>query len=437
MSALAESTEGESRDLRDHVLKRMFAQLPPEVGIANGTKRSLLRYFEENGDLVPNRVYPHSPAVLSALLAPEAEWVFVQGKQRVEIEKFEGNKNRYSLGFRERTSKPNARPVTSRLVPDPATQPKIYGVQHLFPLIAKMLRPEDATKEAAIVTLDLGLGVNPRSKPGEEDVMLSLSPALPAYVTLLAERLKELRQVTDRVRGRIFSTGSLNALLGKQKLHDVETVQMEQKKMIDAFLACFYPELDGMVDTAPITEQIPKLTRAQHRSLWRKVMSRVTDIAHTSIVKSGERYGASATQAIRYATYHCAPSTYGDGDGDGGMHISIGGYSEDPFMTIRGFSEPSDQLRVGIVVRSVLSRTPAYLRGPGEGFGAYPEISMKEFLNGTSDRVKALLEDPHSDRAAVSRDLVHLGRCLAGLGNEEKGVQKLQFFYQAGYNPGQ
>ena len=164
-------------------------------------------------------------------------------------------------------------------------------------------------------------------------------------------------------------------------------------------------------------------------------------LPENQLEKSAKKYGGSSSRiedAIRYAVYHTLPSTFRDGTADK-YQVTVGGYSEDPFMAIRGFNEPDAQCRVGVVVRGVLAKTPAYLHRPTQVYKSggkdvsVAEITMAEFLDPDDDRVNRFIDGHHSERSTFSRDLVHIGRSVAGIGHEREGIVKLRRFYQGLY----
>lgn len=402
-----ERVPGESRPFR-----KIFSQLPDRIGLVNGTKKSVEEYLEANPSITPpdrRHVYPESAAIVSALLAPRPERPVVR----------------------------NMRKVGDERVRDPATQPRVYGIQHLFPIIANLLRPESRPGDHETVHLQLGIGADSLLDP-KLPPHLNISPALPAYIILGLERLKELTNVTDRVRLRVFSTGSLIARLNRKDPEQIRVVQVAQKELIDAFIREFYPDLVPLVDTEDITAEIPRVGRATYTAVRDRVMSRLSPALMTTLEGSGKRYGCTKMEdTVRYAVNHCLPATFRDGAPELGekYQISVGGYSEDPFMAIRGFNDPNDpQCRLGIVARGVLARTPPYLNRPREGVLA--EVTMTEFLNESSERAKRFLEAPHSDRAPSSKDIIHVGRSIGGSTHEKEkeGIHRLQRFYQKLYN---
>lgn len=400
----------------DRPFRKIFSQLPDRVGLVNGTKRSVEEHLEANPSITPpdrRLVYPESAAIVSALLAPRPERPVVRNMKKVGDER----------------------------VRDSATQPRVYGIQHLFPIIADLLRPEGRAGDHETVHLQLGIGADSPLDPSLPP-HLNISPALPAYITLGLERLKALTTVTSRVRLRVFSTGSLIAKLNKKDPDQIIAMQGAQRELIEAFIREFYPDLASLVDTEDITAEIPRVGRAKYTAVRDRVMARLSPALITTLEESGKKYGCARIEdTIRYAVNHCLPATFRDGSEEK-YHISVGGWSEDPFMAIRGFNEPdSSQHRMGVVVRGVLARAPAYLNRSNPDSKIPPEITMSEILaQGTknSERVGRFLEAPHSDRSSYSRDLVHLGRVVGGNSHDDmiEGLHRLQSFYQTLYNQG-
>lgn len=418
----------ESNKTQGHekLLGRIFSQLPKDIGIVNGSKKSLPRYLALNPDLVPERVYPDTGKAISALMAPKSEWPVVRAFRKVP------------LG--------DPRDQKSQTIRDTRVQPRVYGIRSLFPLVANLLRPNHIAGEHQEVDINLGIGAD---RPADRDLPLhlNLSPALPGYVLLGLERLKELREITSRVRLRIFSTGSLIAVLNQLDPEEVFQTQVLQKEMIDAFIEEFYPELRAYVSTDEITAEIPTVGRREYIAARNKILPRLQPAILKSLEQSARKYNTThkprIEDAIRYAVYHSLPSTFHDGaigDNFGKFQVTVGGYSEDPFVAVRGFNESDDpQYRLGVVVRGVLAKTPPYLNRPQlttnrDGKSVkISEITMQEFLDPNNERVEQLIEDPHSDRSAFSKDIAHIGRCIGGVTREREGIESLRGFYQRLY----
>ncbi len=407
-------------------LDKLFSQLPKGLGVVNGSKKSVRDYLAGPGEkYLPERTYTGTREAISALLAPRLEWPSLSGTKKV------------------------IKDGRDTVVRNPSQQPRILGIQNLFPLVANMLRPDRIEGDHEMVTLNIGMGADIDPSHGDETLHLALSPALPGYALLGIARLEELLKVTNRVRLRLFSTGSLNAILNKKDPEKIKGTQDLQRELLEEFIHEFYPHLSDHITTTDITRDVPLLSRSKLKKLRSRVMASAEPSVHNSLVQSGMRYGATPEAAIKYATYHLAPGTFRDGtpgvDDVGKYEVTIGGYSEYPFMAIRGFNNQDDpQCRVGIVVRAPLAKTPAYLHRPdrlvSKSAGGKQvnirELTMSEILDRDSARVKKIIDNPHGGDISmfVRKDLAFIGRALGGRGNEGEGIARLQDFYMRLYN---
>ena len=350
--------------------KSLFSNLPKDLGFDGNSDRRLRSALLE-GDL-PAWFPSKSGEILKAMLSPDSEKTLIMDER----------------------------------------QPRVFGSAQLIPLMV-------ALSKGASAEMNVGMSV------GSE-----VSPALPAYLELGLQRLKELSRVGAQLRLRVFSTGSLSPHINNADPFQVKDIQHQQRELLQRYVRMFYPDLEDRVSLEDIEQIIDSLPEEKVEDDLRKIQEKVSPSWLEALRGFGSNHGGEAgyRNALLYAIYHAHPQVFRD-DSDLNHLISVGGTSEAVFNEFRFHAlQRPGQCSVGIVIPpGVLSKTPPYLDHPNA-------ISIPEFVGG-SDRVDAFLQNPKANRHLMdlpgARDLIHIGRCLSGPKAVGEGLHKLREFYQA------
>lgn len=348
--------------------KILFSNLPKDLGF-DGNSDIRLREALIAGDL-PEWFPSKSGRILKAVLSPDSERPLIMDER----------------------------------------QPRVFGSSQLIPLMV-------AISNGNSIEMNVGMSV------GSE-----LNPALPAYLELGLQRLKELSAMGAQVRLRVFSTGSLSPHINGADPIRVQDIQGQQRELLARYVSVFYPDLEERVSLEDIEQVIELLPEEKVERERLKIQRKIDPQWMEALRSFGANHGGDSgyRNALLYAIYHAHPQVFRD-DSDVDHLISVGGTSEAVFNQFRfdALQRPG-QCSVGVVVPpGVLSKTPPYLDHPNA-------ISIPEFVQG-SERVDGFLQNPKANRHLMdlpnSRDLIHIGRCLAGPKVIGEGIHKLREFY--------
>lgn len=356
---------------QERALARLNAQLPKGIAFVGNTEQRYFDFLRTHPDSLSQGVHPKAPGVLKALLAPGIEAASVRD----------------------------------------AHQPLLFGAQQLLPVVQQ----GSGGKQ-----LKLNLGMS-ASEP--------YAPGFPAYLELGLQRLEELKKAGAKARLRLFSTASLAPELSGSDPEVIRRSQAVQKKISEAYVRAYHPELREQVDFEDLTQEIPFLEAKELEERVREIRARVHPSILEALENCGENHGGQVGKenALAYAAYHCVPETFGDESPEEPL-MSVGGPGEALFNEVR-FAIAKPKASVGLVVPSgLISRTPPYLPMPHR-------VDLEEFMNGDSPRVQAFLENPRANRHLLelpgSRDLLHVARCTHGPKEAQlqEGLRSLQGFY--------
>jgi len=371
MSNLDSTKEGVSVE-QDHVLKKMFCNLPKKVGNSGNSGMSLEEGLRLRSDSVPHNISKRGPRVMKALLVPDSEKHSVQGE----------------------------------------SQPLIFGKDSLMSLIINGMKGEK---------LSINVGMSASSE---------ISPMFPAYLEIAIQRLKELIDVGISARLRFFSTASLSPILNGGNKDQVQDMQQIQRQLIERYVESFYEDLEGLVCANDIEQEMELMDEEELLRRVEVIREGVSGLVLGRLEACGAHHGGSEGQenALVYAAYHSRSDAFQD-EGEAENIISVGGPGESLFNEVR-FQVFNDlkKTNIGIVVPSALiSRTPPYLKIPNG-------IGMEEFVEGKSSRIQSFWDKPkakkHRIDAPGSRDLLYVGRCLGEKQNILDGLSRLREFYR-------
>lgn len=392
MEALPLSSEQKNLDpQQEGIIRKLFAGLPKNIGrIGNGPISLEGALRADNSLEIPPFLSKKGPALLKALLMPDAEKVVVQGEH----------------------------------------QPLIFGAQSLFKILVAALKGD---------TLNLNVGMS----AGDE-----ISPMYPSYLELGLQRLEELLKIGVNTRLRVFSTASLSPHFNGADKYEVRRLQEVQYGLALHYVQAFYPQLAPHISLKDILQEVELMEESGLCAAISKIRTLVSEEIVSALESCGQNHGgdSGAENALAYAAYHRRADVFQD-EGPVDNIISVGGPGEALFNEVRFTLSSADKANLGIVVpKPLIARTPPYLKIPNglsmcefiEDYPLFYSPEMPEYRAEYSikKRVVDFMRDPKANKHRLAiggaQNMIHLGRCLSdNHGDVKQGLERLHSFLKA------